>query len=307
MLKPRRLLSDAIDPDKCEDLPTAEERHALLQRMLDACESSGEAAGAPCSCGPLQASTFGYKLGSKIGLHTTAEASSAYNAGSRRHQTIGECRRRGCNKCSTLNFMYSELAPGTSKTAKGTLHPPTSTGEVFSYTFEPLFLQMSCEVETINYNPMQCLFLANYHMDAKGNLQRHPHCYDPTEYIESEQRLMDFVRRYCELPNRRAYVESRRVLGRPAVVQRLLFTPETKTGTACGIPSTSSPGEPDCHLVFPEVKIDHPYIKAHPTFVPLLVRVYAFKSGGVEIEVTLKGVHISQLMAGAKTSAQSVS
>lgn len=58
---------------------------------------------------------------------------------------------------------------------------------------------------------------------------------------------------------------------------RMLFTPETQTGTLPSVPSSTSPGEPQCRLMF-EVK--------HPEVPMLRVCAFKFLGGGVELELS---------------------
>ena len=341
VLNPPAMLSAAIDPLKCEALPTTEERDKALQRMLDNHETDSATGGAPVSCGPLQAADLGYAGGRKLGLRSAADSRVAFGTGSRRAVLKFECRRRGCSSCSHLNYNFFEIAPGTSQATKGTQHPPTSTGENFSVAYEPYFLQGGAyEVEEENYRPMQCVCRVRYYMEG-DTLKRMPNCFDPTEYAararpksdgecarrtqaparevrcgqvavevshartgsllaalrytEAEQRVMDFVSRYREAPKRVAYVEHHRVLGRVAVVERLLCTPETTYDTAPGAPSTQSPGEPRCKLLF-EIKLESPYAGEHHKFVRKL-RIYEFEPGGIEIELSAWSVHGKGMMS----------
>lgn len=209
VLKPRPKLSDVINPANCVPKPTVEERVEVLQKQLDDHEQQSAASGRPVSCGPLQFARFGYDGGSKLGLRTTAESEQAFTRGARRVVSIGECRRRGPGCCTHLNCAYFEYAPSSRKHSKGTVQPPTSTGEVYSYCYEPFCMQQgSCELEASNYNPIECVFRVSYKMEgmpgARKLTRETPHCYEPTEYLPEEQCAMDFVQRYLAAPSRLA-------------------------------------------------------------------------------------------------------
>ena len=164
VLMPRPKLSDVIDPAKCAPAKTVEERVAILQQMYDEYERRTGA-----SCGPVQHGCFGYSGAHKLGLRSTAESKLAYARGAHRVISIGECRRRGPECCTRLNYAYFVSGPSNKKHSQGTVQPQTSTGEVYSYCYEP-FVQQSgdCEVEASNYNPMQCLFHVSYKMEGKA-------------------------------------------------------------------------------------------------------------------------------------------
>ena len=207
VLKPRPKLSGVIKPAKCEPKDTTEERVDILQQQYDDYELRSAACGRPASCGKVQHAVFGYAQGRKLGLRSTARSAQAYSRGACRALSIGECRRRGPECCTRLNYAYFEYGPSEKKHSKGMVQPITSTGEAYAYCYEPLFQQGDdCEVETSNYNPMQCVFRVSYKMAGKPGARKlvreAPHCYAPTEYLPEEQRAMDFVQRYVAAPNR---------------------------------------------------------------------------------------------------------
>lgn len=207
MLKPRPKISDMIDPAMCPNFSTVAERVAFVQQQFDKYEQTSAALGRPAACGPFQFAPFGFDGdGRKLGLRTTAEAAAAYQGGARRIVTIGECRRRGPGCCSNLGYAYFEYAASAKKHSQGFVQPVTTTGEVFSYAYEPFMRQEASEVECTNYNPMECSYHVTYTMEGKAGQRRlkrdAPHCYDPTEYLLPEQILMDFLQRYIATPSR---------------------------------------------------------------------------------------------------------
>ena len=72
------------------------------------------------------------------------------------------------------------------------MQPATTTGDNYTAFIEPSLLQRSAlEVQNSNDNLGYCSYFATYEMSKTG-LVRYPSCYNPSEYIDAEQRVMDF-------------------------------------------------------------------------------------------------------------------
>jgi hypothetical protein len=285
ILNPRGMRSEAIDPSKCLELPTMEQRKVCIETQLREHEAVCAAAGKPCVHGPVQLASFGYAGGRKLGLRTSADSARSFGAGTARMRCRGQCHRRACDACSHLNHPFYEPVPGSSKETKGTQQPATTTGDNFTAFIEPSALQRSaCEMQCSNDNLGYCSYFATYDMSKAGNLVRFPSCYAPSDYTIAEQRMMDFELRYIETPDRMALVHSSAARNQLAVTETIFFSKPTRTGTAAAQPSTDSPGEPKCKLLF-TVK--------HPTVPHISLSAYEHEGGACEVDAQLAMSHLS--------------
>ena len=290
VLHPRGLRAEAIEPVHCPALATSAERKAHLQGMLRAHELASIGQGKPVVHGPVQRTTFAYAGGVKRGF--AAAQVDGFEEGAARIAVHGQCHRRGCPGCSLLNLPFYELGPSTQKSTKGTLQPVTTTGDNYCAIIEPYLMQRKCIVTCMNMNLGTCSCFVEYKVTKDGNVKRRPHCYAPRAYVDAEQACMDFERRYLDAPDRQAHVRACASKDKLAVLQIISFSKPTTTGTAAAVPSTASPGEVQCKLLF---------VLKHPTFATLAVRAYEHTCGACEAHLELSINHLSSAAAVEKT------
>ena len=135
------------------------------------------------------------------------------------------------------------------KDLRRTIERATTTGDAFAAFVEPCFQQRaSAVVQTSNSNLGICSYWVDYKV-KDGKLERFPHCFAPNQYVDEEQRMMDFELRYLEAPDRKAYVLACEVEEELAVTETIDFSKSTTTGTAKAPSTTKSCGERPLRIV----------------------------------------------------------